>query len=331
MFGIEGLPVHRRFSVPFLKGTDGLRLSSARSGIRLLGERLSPAQIWMPSFLCRAMVDSVAGLKTQLLYYEVDGKLAVSDGDWLKKVGRGDVVIFIDYFGFPAPAQFVRAAKEKGAWIVEDACQALLSPQNPDADYVLYSPRKFVGVPDGGILVQKKGHALDHIQLKAGSENWIQTSLRAGELRAEFDCTGADKGWFKLFQQTESLCPVEPSAMSEITQELLPLFDYAEISRRRRENYRTLARQLADTALYPELPGDVVPLGFPVVLRNRDRIRMALFEKKIYSPVHWLIEGIVPPEFRASHKLASEIMTIPCDQRYGREDMSRIIKVLKSA
>jgi hypothetical protein len=72
-----------------------------------------------------------------------------------------------------------------------------------------------------------------------------------------------------------------------------------------------------------------VPLGFPVRLRNRDTVRQGMFKHDIYPPVHWPIKGKVPVEFRASHRLARQVMTIPCDQRYSVEEMKRVAGVLR--
>ena len=105
--------------------------------------------------------------------------------------------------------------------------------------------------------------------------------------------------------------------------------DWQKVSERRRDNYKFLASKLGQIAVIPELTSDVVPLGFPVRLKERDRIRQALFAEKIYPQFHWPIAGFVPSEFEASHRLAAEVMTIPCDQRYNQSDMERVVSQLR--
>ena len=105
--------------------------------------------------------------------------------------------------------------------------------------------------------------------------------------------------------------------------------EWQEVSERRRDNYKFLASELGQIALIPELTSDVVPLGFPIRLKERDRIRQALFAEKIYPQVHWPIAGFVPSVFEDSHRLAAEIMTLPCDQRYNRSDMERVVSQLR--
>jgi hypothetical protein len=69
-------------------------------------------------------------------------------------------------------------------------------------------------------------------------------------------------------------------------------------------------------------------MGCPIRTKNRDEIRQALFKEHIYPPIHWSIRGVVPEFFEDSHRLSNEIMTLPCDQRYGREDMEKISELI---
>ncbi|MFB5621863.1 MAG: hypothetical protein ACE5Q7_02880 [Candidatus Nitrosomaritimum yanchengensis] len=98
-------------------------------------------------------------------------------------------------------------------------------------------------------------------------------------------------------------------------------FDYPSISRKRVENYEILNRYLSKFAIFPNLPEGVVPLAYPIRLRNREEVRQHLFKKKIYPPVHWPLSGLVPENFAASHHLSSTILSLVCDQRYSSADM----------
>ena len=124
--------------------------------------------------------------------------------------------------------------------------------------------------------------------------------------------------------------PVACVPMSEYTKTQLAWFiDFDNESSKRIFNYDYLLANLSDIALIENRKG-AVPLGFPVVIGNRDEVRKRLYEQKIYPPVHWDIIGVVPPSYNGSHRLSQDIMTLPCDGRYGEEDMERMITVLKS-
>ncbi|MDY6953921.1 MAG: hypothetical protein SWE60_20640, partial [Thermodesulfobacteriota bacterium] len=221
-------------------------------------------------------------------------------------------------------------AKERGAWVLEDACQALLSGGlGKRADFVLFSPRKFLGVPDGGILMSNCEKAPRELGLTSASREWRLRSLSAAILRREFDIHGGNRSWFNMFKQAEKDSPIGPYAMSELSRELLKsVFDYSAIADRRVKNYRGLLRELSHIAVFPELPDNVVPLGFPVRIQNRDQVRQVLFEHDIYPPVHWQTQKIVPDQFVDSHRLGADIMTLPCDQRCDAEDMYRMAQLV---
>jgi len=305
-------------------------LANARSGIALLVDRLNPKQVWMPSYLCDSMVAGVDQSKTTLRHYEVTDRLALGATDFLEHVGAGDLVFFIAYFGFPQDAAAAASARARGAWVVKDACQAMLSDDREgEYDFVLFSPRKFVGVPDGGILAFRPGLDLGEVALSPPPAEWWLDSFRACTLRGEYDRHGGDRGWFELFRRCEAESPIGAYAMSELTRLILSHgVDAARISERRRRNYERLTGRLASVALFPRLPAGVVPLGFPISVDGRDLLRNRLFEHEIFPAVHWPLPDSVPPAFAATHRLAERILTLPCDQRYGEEEMDRMAAIV---
>jgi hypothetical protein len=101
------------------------------------------------------------------------------------------------------------------------------------------------------------------------------------------------------------------------------------VSRKRCKNFAVLLGELSDLALFKELPGDVVPLGFPIVHNKRDQLLQTMFNNKIYPPVHWTLSDDIPDCYIESHLLSRKIITLLCDQRYNESDMFRIIEIIK--
>jgi hypothetical protein len=328
LFGLESAPQLQTLTPPFLSERD-VFLVNARSGIWLLVNRLRPPQVWVPSYLCHTIAGAIDTNVTVLRFYEVDYDLKVRSNQWVSEVMSGDMVIFIDYFGFSYDRQLGVCVKEKGAWVIEDACQALLSSHvGILSDFVLFSLRKWIGVPDGGVLRLPANFSLIDIPLETPDASWWLKALHAAILRREFDDGLPTREWFRIFREAEDTAPTGPYAMSQLSRAIIEhSVDYAIIAEKRIQNYRTLLDRLAAYAIFPKIEPDVVPLGFPLRDAKRDAVRQALFERQMYPPVHWLIEDVVPPEYEGSHRLARQIMTLPCDQRYGPEDMERIADV----
>lgn len=327
MFGLGEMSNPRHSHPPFLNGNSVL-LANARSGISLLIKLLSPARVWMPSYFCGPVLKAVDERMAAVKLYEVDYDLTQPSSEWLDSVRPNDLVVILDYFGFPCDLQCKQRVKEQGAWVLEDACQALLSEDvGRFSDFVLFSPRKFLGIPDGGILVCNHAIPCDTVAMEPPPPKWWLKALSASVLRREFDLHGGDRRWFELFQESEIEGPIGPYAMSELSRALLlHSFDYSMIAEKRIRNYQLLANALGEFGLFPFLPEGVVPLGFPIRIKDRDRVRHALFKHEIYLPVHWPIKGVVPETFSDSHRLASELATLPCDQRYTDSDMERMIR-----
>lgn len=325
MFGLEVPSVPTGSAPPFITDHSVL-LATARSGIMLLIQQLTPGCIWMPSYFCNHILQILQELGPPLNFYELDYDLGMASQEWIDQVKPNDLVIVADYFGFHSDISVKKQLSQQGAWVLEDASQALLSnPVGQYADFVLYSPRKFLGLPDGGLLNSTSGVSLDQLPLATISADWWLQAFQASLLRREFDLHGGDRQWFELFKIVERDGPLTPCAMSEFSKiALCSCFNYPLMAEKRIKNYQQLSSALSDLALFPCLPDGVVPLGFPIRVQDRDRVRQALFSQEIYPPVHWAIGGVVPEEFQGSHRLSAEIMTLPCDQRYGLDEMDRI-------
>jgi hypothetical protein len=45
---------------------------------------------------------------------------------------------------------------------------------------------------------------------------------------------------------------------------------------------------------------------------------------RIFAARHWRELPVQPREFRIEHSIAQELVTLPCDYRYGERDMHRV-------
>ena len=332
--GVIGLPAR----VPELAEPNGqnwlcrhsraLRLVNARSAFYLLGQTLRPRKAWLPSYLCEAVVQGFRAAAVPVEFFPVNDQLRCADSAWLDRVQRDDLVLRISYFGFLNRDPVFAEAIGRGAWLADDAAQALLTEGIGDAaSFVVFSPRKFIGVPDGGCLVPMTSAPVEWPALQPVPAAWWEEALAAVQLRRDFDLGADSREWFPKFQKAEQTMPIGAFAMSEFSGHLLDQgFDFSAIARIRRANYLQLLIYLRDFALFRDLPDGVVPLGFPVRVRNRDAVRQELFQDQIYPPVHWALDGVLPESFAASHNLARTMMTLPCDQRYTNTDCERMAK-----
>jgi hypothetical protein len=317
--GVFGLETPGSAKERFFHGQNVQYFLSVRCALAALIEARKPKSAWLPSYLCPAILTPFLQRGVEIRYYAVDDQFHLPDEDWTQNIQPGDFVLAIHYFGFPLLSFPAAQATAAGAFLIEDASQALfLRQQYETSGCVLYSPRKFLGVPDGGILVARGETGTESLVLEPPPVAWWESVLDMARRRREFDRTGEANGWFERFQRVEQEFPVGLFRASDLTHEILSSFDFAFVRARRRENFAEMLKLVGHYALFQELDDDVVPLGFPVRVetRLREQVLGRLHAARIYAPVHWVMGGTVPPD-----ALSLSEITLLCDQRCTLRDM----------
>lgn len=100
----------------------------------------------------------------------------------------------------------------------------------------------------------------------------------------------------------------------------------------RRENFKYLLENLPENPnikpIFTELPDDVCPMFFPFFVENRDDVMRHLYANAIPPKVYWPVPPMVDIEnFPGSKYIYDHVMSISCDQRFGEEDMKKVVEV----
>jgi len=302
-----------------------LFFGNARSALSCLLQLKKPAILWLPAYSCMALAEAAGG--TRLRFFPLRADLS-PDADFLKsRVKPGEAVVAIDYFGRGPGPEFLKLVRSAPdiLWI-EDRAQAFLPAREPWGDYVLYSPRKLLGVPDGGILVSR-WQALPAPE-QPGHED--AGFLRAALLRYEDRDEKQNDVWYAAYTEQEENMQVSLRAMSRISRCILAAADPAPLMRKRKANYDALMAELGDIALLPAA-ADFVPFGFPVRVPERAKLASGLHAQGIFAAHHWPELPSPASQFAAEHRLAERLLTLPVDHRYGRREMRRIAAAVRKA
>lgn len=295
-------------------------LHNARSALHALWAATTPRRVWLPAYVCREVASGVpAGI--DVAYYPLDERLDPRVEHLAARLEDGDHVLAVDYFGRPARADFrelVRARPAVG-W-VQDCAHALDVGAFAWGDWLLYSPRKLVGVPDGGILVARR-EAMAHPATTALTDfSFVLPSLERFEDREESD----NAKWYATYVRQEAAMGVGTHAMSRLAMEVLNACDAKADADTRRANYAVLHERLRAWAFLPDAPGSFVPMGFPIRVPAAARVVERLAAMRIFAARHWRDLPAPRAEFPGEHALAAELVTLPCDYRYGEQDMRRV-------
>ena len=183
----------------------------------------------------------------------------------------------------------------------------------------IYSCRKYFGVPDGAYLSTNSTLA---IELKSN-----EVSNRMGHLLGRVE-HGANEHYTDYQQAEKEIDEQQLLAMSKVTVNLLGALPYESIVEKRNENYQFLHSHLKEFNLL-QLLIPYAPFCYPLLVKNAQKLRERLLEKKIYVPLYWQ-QVIDNQEAGEMEKLyALEILPLPCDQRYSPEQLKVIIEEIK--
>ena len=292
------------------------KFQSARAAIAAVFLANSATAAWVPWFVCGAVRDGLKFAGIPVRGYALSPSRGVPDD---LRLGAGEWLLCVDYFGNSAAACDDAIARHGADRVLVDASQAFLHAPR-DGVATVYSPRKFCGVPDGGLLVNAPYVAAPADADEFGS----MRRSRALLLRA----SGKLAEGYAAFQEGEaSLEDCTPQAMSMLTADHLAEVDVARMRTQRIANHTALADALRHRHRIEALAPDAAPLCCPVPTGDAPRLRAALAQRGIFCPAYWP-DADVPADDATGLALRHGTLYLPCDQRYGPDDMAVVAHTL---
>ncbi|WP_420476664.1 hypothetical protein [Noviherbaspirillum sp. ST9] len=292
---------------------------SARAAFLALLLAGTPRRIWMPYYICSTMVDSARQAGVDLAFYDIDEHFRIPASVWPEK---GEWLVYVNYFGVCGNEVEALMDRYDRAAIVIDSSQSLFSP--PAAGLAtIYSPRKFLGIPDGGLLVSTLG-VPEPDTVDQGSYVRALPLIKRAAFSPEVAYQSHVEAEHTLFYQ-------QPMQMSRLTRRMLASIDLEKVRQVRNRNFAYLHRSLGHINLLPIEAATVNgPLCYPL-LTKYSTIRDYLISKRIYVPTYWkdVLDMVSPSSFEAF--LVRHLVPLPCDQRYGEKEMKEVVAACESA
>lgn len=297
---------------------------NARSAFSALARTWPTASIWLPAFVCGDLLDPALAARTR--FYPVLEGFRPDLTEIEAGVRPGDLVVFVAHFGLPlGPETRAFAARRPDLRFVEDRAQALdAGPPLPGA-WLLFSPRKLLGVADGGLLVAPDA-GQDPPQPTAAAD--ADTLWRAPRLRAA-DPEGRDNAaWHAANQAKEVAMGVGDQAMTAESLAILAEVSLDGLAASRHANWNVLDRALRAWSALPAEPG-APPLGYVLRLEPeaRDRLLAGLHALRVFAAVHWPRIAAPAEAFPRESGWTRQLVTLPCDHRYDAAAMARIAEL----
>ena len=288
----------------------GIALNTGRNCLAYLIESKKIFSIYLPYFICDVVIEICRKLNVKIIFYHTIKEISYSD------IGENTFVYVVNYYG-QLTNEYIKYLKEKYINIIVDNAQAYyqLPVENIDT---IYTCRKFFGVSDGAILYTNQ--ILNRKLLKDISYKRINFVIGRFE-------ESASKFYYDFLSNEDKLNNEPLKLMSKLTNNLLHAIDYEYVKTKRTQNYSLLFNELEklNKLKLRKIEG---AFAYPLYVKNGYLIRKELIKNKIYIPVLW--PNLTTNKFKDSleYEWALNILPIPCDQRYDKNDMNIILEHL---
>ena len=297
---------------------DGVLLNSGRNALGYVFRALGDVKhLYVPYYTCDVVMEPIEKLNIQYTFYHISQSLEL---DVLPTLNACDYLIYTNYFGIKD--EYVKhLAEHYGSQLIVDNAQAWFADPIEGVSSI-YSPRKYVGVPDGGMAYCQK-----RIDEKMFEQDYSYE--RCAHLLKRIDLDPSD-GYVDFKTTSKKLAGQSIKRMSKLTKSMLVSIDFDEIKTRRIQNYDYLHKNLSETNRLnlPLLDSFACPMVYPYLL-NDALLKQKLIEKQVFVATYWpnVLEWCKPQDWE--YELAEKTAFIPIDQRYGIDDMQRIVEIIK--
>jgi hypothetical protein len=291
-----------------------IKFQSCRAALRAALESANIKRVLLPAYICNSVIQAVADAGAYVKTYELDDSLYPT---FLPNQSFDSyTLLYVNYFGLCQDNVDRLHRDIPGKNLIIDNSQALFAPPT-NALATVYSPRKFVGAPDGGLLVASSLGVIEPESEDTGSVD----RMRHLYLRMAYS---AQDGYHAFLEAENTLGNTEPLRMSRLTKRILNSIDLEAVKRRRRENYLALAAQLDKYNRHKWVLGpESVPLCYPLLVdMNVENLKSRLAKRGIYIPTYWPESIGRAQQGSIGQRLINCCLAVPCDQRYSPGQMS---------
>lgn len=283
-------------------------INLGRNAIPFLALTQKIKTIYLPYYLCDSVENACASCGIKVKKYHINSKFMPIFHNVLK---NDEYLYIVNYFGLFNNTT-IHVLKRRYKNLIIDNVQSFFSSPIRNTP-TIYSCRKFFGVPDGGYVYSKP-----IVSLKKDS-----SADRFKHLKGRLNTTAEE--YFNDYKKNEDLLSHLPLlAMSDETHSILEKIDYKNVKSKRTRNFNYLDKNLSriNQLKIGQIHGAYC---YPLLIENGKTIREKLIKNRIYIPLLW---PNLTDLNSFEEQLVSNLLILPCDQRYNTKDMERITNLI---
>lgn len=304
----------------FILHKNTVLLNSGRHALEYILRGLGNVScVHIPYYTCDAILLPIKRLNLSHSFYSIDENLEIAEDIQL---GENEYLLYTNYFGIK-DRYVEQVANRYGDYIIIDNAQALYCPAY--AKHQIYSPRKFMGMPDGGLAVTTVANYSEELPQGLAYDRCNHLLKRTELIPSE--------GYNDFKEVSHQIALSQLSKMSEISMRIFMSVDLEFIKEQRQKNFKQLHMTLSSSNKLGKLITDSIgnsckcPLAYPYLTDDK-KLKSKLIKEQIFVATYWpnVIEWTNSDMLE--NNMANCCLAIPCDQRHCEDDMNRIIKTI---
>ena len=230
-----------------------------------------------------------------------------------KTFDKNSYIIYNNYFGICS--KHIKTLNETYKNLIIDNCQALFSQTKGLASF--YSFRKFFGVPDGGMAWCDKRL---NVELQESKSYHLCTHLLKS-----YD-KGYNESYINFLKNELEIDKMPLQEISKLTKALLSNINYDYHKQTRLNNFAFLHNHLKNKNLLNiNLENDDVPMFYPFLSDNNNLYDIFRQNNILLAKCWPQIDKFLS---NTELKFKNNLLLLPIDSRYNKDDMREMINFL---
>jgi len=290
------------------------RFQSARSALHTYLSTTNVRTLHLPNYICDSIIPAIKALNINIKFYAIDAKLQPKiDFDIRDK--SDSKILIINYFGLLDEQIKKITALEPELFIIDNSQALFCEPIEGTTS--IYSPRKFLGIPDGGFLQTSIPIKMPKAFFDASKNSGHLLLRAAGFVQA---------GYTQFLEAEQALECFIPKKMSIISEHLIKCTNTNAIKEKRRSNYEFLCEKFKSLNQLQMPINQQVPLCYPLTLTfDVTNICRQLVDSEIYLPRYWASEY----SGQIGKIMFKNTLFLPIDERLKLSDIAELSGIIQ--
>jgi hypothetical protein len=292
---------------------DAIGLSTGRACLGVFNDQVKPKKVFVPYYTCDATYHPFQLRDIPLSYYEIKVDL---EPLFLPQLNEGEYFLYTNYLG--VKEDYVLKLREYyGSQLLVDNTHCFFQ-KGYEGIWSFTSARKHFGIPDGAFLysgskLEANFPAFEGITLSPYFNRFLGNQALA----------------FQQYQEYEASLNCKIHGISHYSERMLGVVDFEKVREKRIENFNYLQDTLKDQNQLGVMDSQS-PFCYPLwpkkEIKHRD-----FHQNKVFIPSYWKeIQSRINSENSFSVALSNQLLPLPIDHRYGKEEMDRMIEIVQS-